>query len=64
MNEYLETLKEVIRDNFMVYGADSGLKENAGIIMHWRDEGEIDEQQYKELRKYNRKVYSELPLDM
>lgn len=65
MDEYLESLKEVIRDNYYVFGnADVGLVKNAQVISGWRDDDEITDEQYKELRKYNRKVYSELPLDM
>lgn len=65
MDEYLETLKEVIRDNYYVFGnADVGLNKNAQVILGWREDDEITEDQYKELRAYNRHVYSELPLDM
>ena len=65
MDEYLEMLKEVIRDNYYVFGnADVGLNKNAQVILTWREDDEITEDQYKELRAYNRHVYSELPLDM
>lgn len=64
MNEYMETLKDEIVNNFNVYGADHGLQENASIILNWKEEGMITYEQYKELRKFNRKVYAELPLDM
>lgn len=64
MNEYLETLKDEIVNNFRIYGADSGINRNAIIIRNWRDEDMITADEYKELRKFNRKVYSDLPLDM
>ena len=64
MNEYIETLKDEIVNNFNVYGADRGLHENASIIHNWKEENMITYEQYKELRKFNRKVYSDLPLDM
>lgn len=65
MDEYLEMLKEIIRGNYYVFGnADVGLNKNAQVILGWREDDEITEDQYKELRAYNRHVYSELPLDM
>ena len=64
MNEYLETLKDEIVNNFRTYGADSGINKNSAIIRNWRDEDMITDEEYKELRKFNRKVYSDLPLDM
>lgn len=64
MNEYLETLKDEIVNNFHIYGADSGLNRNSSIIRNWRDEDMITDEEYKELRKFNRKVYADLPLDM
>lgn len=64
MNEYMETLKEEIVNNFNIYGADHGLHENSSIILNWKEEGMITYEQYKELRKFNREVYSNLPLDM
>ena len=64
MNEYLETLKDEVINNFRIYGADSGLSENSAIIRNWRDEDMITDEEYKELRKFNRKVYADLPLDM
>ena len=65
MNEYLETLKEEIINNYRIYGnADVGIQKNASIICNWRDEEMITPEEYKELRKFNRKVYSNLPLNM
>lgn len=64
MSEYMETLKDEIVNNFNVYGADRGLHENSSIILNWKEENMITYEQYKELRKFNRKVYSDLPLDM
>ena len=59
----VNTLMADIDRAFRVLGADRGFDQNATDIRTWFKEGFITEDEYKELRKYNRKVYSELPLD-
>ena len=62
-NEMLETLKGEIDRGFRVLGAERGFNQNATDIIGWREDGYISETEYRELRAYNRHVYSELPLD-
>ncbi len=64
MDEFMEAMKEVLVDNFNAYGADPGFRENVEVIKDWRESGEITEDQYRELRSFNRSTYSDLPLDM
>lgn len=59
----MEVLKDEIKRTFRVLGADKGIDQNAVDINNWRDEGYITETEWRELRKYNRKVYSDLPLE-
>ena len=60
----IETLKNEIDRAFRVLGADVGLQQNAVDITAWRKDGVITDAEYHDLRKYNRRKYSELPLDM
>lgn len=64
MDEYMKTLEDVLVNNFSVFGAESGFNWNVSVIMNWREEQEIDDEQFHELRRFNRKVYSNLPLNM
>lgn len=48
---------------FRVLGADKGFDQNATDICAWFHDGLINESEHHELRKYNRTVYHELPLD-
>lgn len=60
MNE----LKREINRAFRVLGADRGFDQNVTDIINWHKEGIISEDEYRELRRYNRSVYAMLPLDM
>ena len=62
--EYMNTFKKELLDNFFIYGAESGLLKNSEILCGYRDTGIITEEEYKQLRKFNRTTYSNLPLDM
>lgn len=59
----IETLKDDIRRAFWVLGADKGFQQNAIDICAWFKMGFINEDEYKELRKYNRIFFSGLPLE-
>lgn len=48
---------------FRVLGAERGFDQNVSDITAWRDSNIITQDEYKELRKYNRETYAELPLD-
>ena len=64
MDEYMKTLEDVLVNNFSVFGAEAGFNWNVSVIMNWREEQEINDEQFHELRRFNRKVYSNLPLNM
>lgn len=58
----IESLKENIRETFAEYGEDIGFDMNvAGVCKLFKD-GLITRDEYKELRKYNRTYYHELPI--
>ena len=59
----LDTFKDEIDRAFRVLGADRGFVQNVADIMNWRQEGFLTEDEYKELRHYNRTEYAKLPLD-
>lgn len=59
----MESMMFQVDCTFRKYGADRGLEENAQQIIRWRDAGVITKDEYKELRKYNRETYADLPLD-
>ena len=59
----IDTLKGEIERAFRVLGADRGFDQNATDICAWFHDGLINEAEYHELRKFNRIVYHELPLD-
>lgn len=59
----INTLKDDINRAFRVLGADKGLQQNSIDILQWKEHGFISDEEYKELRKYNREQYSKLPLD-
>lgn len=59
----INDLKMEIDRGFRVLGADRGFDQNATDIMGWKREGYINEDEYVELRAYNRKQYAKLPLD-
>lgn len=59
----LTQYKNEIDRAFRVLGADRGFDQNVTDICAWRDEKRINDSEYHELRKYNRTVYHELPLD-
>lgn len=59
----IEELKGEIDRAFRVLGADHGLQQNAMDIIGWRQDGIINENEYYELRRYNRHQYSLLPLE-
>lgn len=63
-NITMKALKDDIDRAFRVLGADKGFGQNVTDILHWRDEGFLTDEQYKELRRYNRTQYHELTLDM
>ena len=58
----IETFKDEIDRAFRVLGADKGFQQNATDICGWLKDGYLTEEEYKELRKYNRARYAELPL--
>lgn len=57
----IETLKDDIKGTYNVLG-ERGLELNATDICEWHREGFLTDDEYHELRKYNRKLYAELPL--
>lgn len=59
----IETLKSDIDRAFRVLGADRGFDQNTNDIIAWRNEGFLTDEEYRELRKYNRSQYAGLPLD-
>ena len=59
----IETLKSDIDRAFRVLGADRGFDQNATDIIAWRNDGFLTDEEYRELRKYNRSQYAALPLD-
>ena len=59
----INDLKMEIDRCFRVLGADRGFDQNATDIIAWHREGFISEDEYVELRSYNRKQYAKLPLD-
>lgn len=61
MSISIDTYKEEIDRAFRVLG-ERGLEQNAIDICGWFNDGHMSESEYQELRRYNRKVYSELPL--
>ena len=63
MSIHIDTFKDEIERTFRVLGADRGFSQNVTDICAWLREGFLTDDEYSYLRKYNRKVYSELPLD-
>ena len=59
----ISTFKGEINRAFRVLGADKGFRQNATDIYQWLKDGYLTEEEYRELRKYNRMQYSKLPLD-
>lgn len=64
MRTHIDQYKDEIRRAFRVLGADRGIQQNAIDTKAWRDLGFISDEEYKELRAYNRSEYSKLPLDL
>ena len=58
-----EAYKQTIRETFDEYGAARGFDENVANICKLYRDGQISDDEYKELRKYNLTYYHELPLD-
>lgn len=58
----IETFKDEIDRAFRVIGADKGFSQNVTDICGWFEDGYLTKEEYKELRKYNREKYHELPI--
>lgn len=61
--EIVELIKKEIDRAFLVLGADKGFAQNAIDLIAWHRDGAITENEYTDLRDYNRAAYSALPLD-
>lgn len=59
----IDTFKEDINRAFRVLGAERGFDQNVTDLRIWLKDGYLTEEEYHELRKYNRTQYSKLPLD-
>lgn len=59
----MEALMYKVDRTFRYLGAERGFDQNVTDINALRDENIITWDEWKELRKYNRETYAELPLD-
>lgn len=57
----MSTLKDDIRRAFKVLGPEKGFSQNVTDIIEWKRTGLITDEEFKELRQYNRAVYADLP---
>ena len=59
----IDYLKSEIDLAFKFLGAEKGFEQNVTDIKDWKEKGIVNEEEYHELRKYNRVTYYNLPLD-
>lgn len=57
----MDTFKEEINRAFRVLGADKGFGQNVTDIQAWKESGFLSNDDYHELRQYNREQYHALP---
>lgn len=61
-SEMREKYEKMIQESFEIFGDEMGFEINSTNIIAWRAAKLIDEETYYYLRKYNRIVYSDLPI--
>ena len=62
ISETLKKYEKMIQESFEIFGDEMGFEINSTNIIAWRAAKLIDEETYHYLRKYNRIVYSDLPI--
>lgn len=61
-SEMRKKYEKIIQESFEIFGDEMGFEINSTNIIAWRAAKLIDEETYYYLRKYNRIVYSDLPI--